>query len=43
MEGLEGAEMPFTGVDSIDRSIDKANVLLADVAHGFATGDRGLA
>ena len=35
--------MSFTGVDSLDRSIDKTNVWLADIAQGFGTGDRRLA
>ncbi len=35
--------MSFTGVDSLDRSIDKTNVWLADIASGFGTGDRRLA
>jgi hypothetical protein len=35
--------MSFTGVDSLDRSIDKANVWLADIDAGFGTGDRRLA
>jgi poly(3-hydroxyalkanoate) depolymerase len=39
MEGLEGAEMSFTEVNSLDRGIDKADVLLADVAEDFGTGD----
>ncbi|MGE5292973.1 MAG: DUF2267 domain-containing protein [Micromonosporaceae bacterium] len=32
--------MSFTGVDSLDRSIDKTNVWLADIAREFGTGDR---
>ena len=35
--------MSFTGVDSLDRSIDKANVWLADIDAGFGTSDRHLA
>ena len=35
--------MSFTGVDTLDRSIDKTNVWLADIAQGFGTGDRRLA
>ena len=35
--------MSFTGVDSLDRSIDKANAWLADIDAGFGTGDRRLA
>jgi len=35
--------MSFTGVDSLDRSIDKANAWLADIDAGFATSDRHLA
>jgi uncharacterized protein (DUF2267 family) len=35
--------MAFTGVDSLDRSIGKANVWLADIDSGFGTGDRRLA
>jgi uncharacterized protein (DUF2267 family) len=35
--------MPFTGVENLDRSIDKANVWLADIAAGFGTSDRRLA
>jgi len=35
--------MSFTGVDSPDRSIDKANAWLADIDAGFGTGDRRLA
>jgi uncharacterized protein (DUF2267 family) len=34
--------MSFTGVDGLDRSIDKTNVRLADVARGFGTDDRRL-
>ena len=32
--------MSFTGVASLDRSIDKANAWLADIDAGFATSDR---
>lgn len=35
--------MSRTGVDSLDRSIDKTNTWLADVADGFGTQDRRLA
>jgi uncharacterized protein (DUF2267 family) len=35
--------MSRTGVDSLDRSIDKTNVWLSDVAHSFGTDDRRLA
>ena len=35
--------MSFTGVASLDRSIDKANAWLADIDAGFATSDRHLA
>ena len=35
--------MSFTGVDSLDRSIDKANAWLADIDGGFGTSDRRLA
>jgi len=35
--------MSRTGVDSLDRSIDKANTWLADVASSFGTQDRRLA
>ena len=35
--------MSFTGVDSLDRGIDKANAWLADIDAGFGTGDRRLA
>src|SRR5215472_12463445 len=35
--------MSRTGVDSLDNSIDKTNVWLADVAAGFGTEDRRLA
>ncbi len=35
--------MSFTGVDSLDRSIDKANAWLADIDSGFGTSDRRLA
>ncbi len=35
--------MSRTGVDSLDRSIDKTNTWLADVAAGFGTEDRRLA
>jgi uncharacterized protein (DUF2267 family) len=35
--------MSFTGVQSLDRSIDKTNVWLADIADGFGTTDRRLA
>jgi uncharacterized protein (DUF2267 family) len=35
--------MSFTGVDSLDRSIDKANAWLADIEHTFGTTDRRLA
>lgn len=35
--------MSFTGVDSLDRSIDKANAWLADIDAGFGTSDRHLA
>ena len=35
--------MSFTGVDSLDRSIDKANAWLADIEAGFGTSDRHLA
>jgi len=32
--------MSFTGVDSLDRSIDKANVRLADIEREFGMHDR---
>lgn len=35
--------MPCTGVDSLDRSIDKANTWLAEIDAGFGTSDRRLA
>jgi len=35
--------MSFTGVASLDRSIDKANAWLADIDAGFGTSDRHLA
>ena len=35
--------MSRTGVDSLDRSIDKTNVWLSDVAHSFGTDDRRMA
>ncbi|HEY7265621.1 MAG TPA: DUF2267 domain-containing protein [Trebonia sp.] len=35
--------MPFTGVENLDRSIDKANTWLADIDSGFGTSDRHLA
>ena len=35
--------MSFTGVDSLDASIDKVNHWLAEVAHAFGTDDRRLA
>jgi uncharacterized protein (DUF2267 family) len=35
--------MSFTGVDSLDRSVAKANVWLADIDTGFGTDDRRLA
>jgi uncharacterized protein (DUF2267 family) len=35
--------MSRTGVDSLDRSIDKTNIWLADVASSFGTEDRRLA
>jgi uncharacterized protein (DUF2267 family) len=35
--------MSFTGVSSLDASIDKANAWLAEVAGEFGTGDRRLA
>lgn len=35
--------MSFTGVDSLDRSIAKANAWLAGIDAGFGTGDRRLA
>ena len=35
--------MSFTGVDSLDGSIDKANMWLADIDAGFGTDDRRLA
>lgn len=35
--------MSFTGVDSLDASIDKARGWLADIDAGFGTGDRRLA
>jgi uncharacterized protein (DUF2267 family) len=35
--------MSLTGVDSLDRSIDKANAWLADIDAGFGTSDRQLA
>lgn len=35
--------MSFTGVASLDRSIDKVNVWLADIDAGFGTEDRRLA
>jgi hypothetical protein len=43
MEVWKEVVMSFTGVDSLDRSIDKTNVWLADIAQGFGTGDRRLA
>lgn len=33
----------FTGVENLDRSIDKANAWLGDIAAGFGTSDRRLA
>lgn len=41
--GGGGLAMSFTGVDSLDRSIDKANAWLADIDAGFGTSDRRLA
>jgi uncharacterized protein (DUF2267 family) len=35
--------MSFTGVENLDRSIDKVNTWLADIAAGFRTSDRRLA
>jgi hypothetical protein len=35
--------MSRTGVDSLDRSIEKTNAWLADVAASFGTADRRLA
>ena len=35
--------MSFTGVDGLDRSIDKANAWLTDIEAGFGTSDRRLA
>lgn len=35
--------MSFTGVDNLDRSIDKANTWLADIDAAFGTDDRHLA
>ncbi len=35
--------MSFTGVDSLDRSIDKATAWLTDIDAGFGTSDRNLA
>ena len=35
--------MSRTGVDSLDRSIDKTNVWLSDVARSFGTDDRRMA
>ena len=35
--------MPFTGVSNLDRSIDKTNSWLAEVASEFGTEDRRLA
>jgi len=35
--------MSFTGVGGLDRSIDKTNVWLADIAQAFGTSDRRLA
>ncbi len=35
--------MSFTGVENLDRSIDKANTWLADIDAGFGTSDRRLA
>ncbi len=35
--------MSFTGVDSLDRSIGKANAWLTDIEVGFGTSDRRLA
>ena len=35
--------MSFTGVENLDRSIDKVNSWLADIDAGFETGDRRLA
>jgi len=35
--------MSFTGVDSLDRSIDKFNTWLADIEEGFGTHDRRFA
>jgi uncharacterized protein (DUF2267 family) len=43
MEVWKEVVMSFTGVDSLDRSIDKTNRWLADIAQGFGTGDRRLA
>ena len=42
-EGKGDFGMSFTGVDSLDRSIDKANAWLADIDDGFGTSDRRLA
>jgi uncharacterized protein (DUF2267 family) len=35
--------MSFTGVENLDRSIDKANTWLADIDSRFGTSDRHLA
>jgi uncharacterized protein (DUF2267 family) len=35
--------MPFTGVSNLDRSIDKTNTWLAEIASEFGTEDRRLA
>lgn len=35
--------MSFTGVNSLDRAVDKANAWLADIDAGFGTDDRQLA
>jgi uncharacterized protein (DUF2267 family) len=35
--------MSFTGVENLDRSIDKVNAWLADIGAGFGTSDRRLA
>jgi len=35
--------MPSTGVDSLDRGVEKANAWLADIDAGFGTSDRQLA
>jgi uncharacterized protein (DUF2267 family) len=35
--------MPFTGVSSLDASIDRANTWLTDIDAGFGTSDRRLA